>query len=142
VVLMTGLHRWRYRSLDGRNVPISGTSSSSIHGHGVRNSFDEGLACAISTNFSPTASPSRRVFLALPNGMPTTQTRHQGHDPRPLVDVGTEVVKELGRLGRGTASKIGERTGSIGVVRELDHSPLRRIRWSLAMQMRYLPWTG
>jgi len=81
----------------------------------VRNSFDEGLASAIQTNLSPTASPGRRVLPALPNGMPTSQMRHRGHDPRTLVDVGTKGVKELGRLGRGIASKVGERTGSIGV---------------------------
>ena len=104
-----------YGALGGPGVPISGTSSSSIHGHGgVRNSFDEGLASAISSNFSPTASPGRRVLPALPNGMPTAQMRHRGHDPRTLVDVGTKGVKELGRLGRGIASKVGERTGNIG----------------------------
>jgi len=104
-------------SLGGPGVPISGTSSSSSHGHGgVRNSFDEGLATAISSNFSPTASPGQRVLPALPNGVPTAQMRHRGHDPRTLVDVGTKGVKELGRLGRGIASKVGERTGSIGVV--------------------------
>jgi len=65
----------------------------------------ERLVSAFSTNFSPTASPSRRVFPALPNGMPTTQIRHRGHDPRALVDVETKVVKELGRLGRGIASR-------------------------------------
>lgn len=110
-----------FGSMGGAGVPISSTSSSSSHGHGhghggVRNSFDEGLASAISTNFSPTASPGRRVLPALPNGMPTAQMRHRGHDPRTLVDVGTKSVKELGRLGRGIASKVGERTGSIGVV--------------------------
>ena len=106
-----------FGSMGGAGVPISSTSSSSSHGHGgVRNSFDEGLASAISTNFSPTASPGRRVLPALPNGMPTSQMRHRGHDPRTLVDVGTKGVKELGRLGRGIASKVGERTGSIGVV--------------------------
>jgi len=92
-------------SLGGRNVPKFGTSSSSIHGHGVRNSFDEGLASAVSTNFSPVASPSRRVFPALPNGIPTTQIRHQKHGPRALVDVGTIVVKELGRLERGPPAR-------------------------------------
>jgi hypothetical protein len=85
-----------YGALGGPGVPISSTSSSSIHGHGgVRNSFDEGLASAISTNFSPTASPGRRVLPALPNGMPTAQMRHWGHDPRTLVDVGTKGVKEI-----------------------------------------------
>ncbi len=106
-----------FGSMGGAGVPISSNSSSSSHGHGgVRNSFDEGLASAISTNLSPTASPGRRVLPALPNGMPTSQMRHRGHDPRTLVDVGTKGVKELGRLGRGIASKVGERTGSIGVV--------------------------
>jgi hypothetical protein len=105
-----------FGGLGGASVPISSTSSSSSHGHGgVRNSFDEGLVSAISTNLSPTASPGRRVLPALPNGMPTAQMRHRGHDPRTLVDVGTKSVKELGRLGRGIASKVGERTGSIGV---------------------------
>jgi hypothetical protein len=98
-------------------VPIFNTFSSSSHGHGgVRNSFDGGLASAISTNLGPTASPGRRVLPALPNGMPTAHMRHRGHDPRTLADVGTKGVKELGRLGRGIASKVGERTGSIGVV--------------------------
>ena len=55
--------------------------------------------------------------------MTTTQIRHRGHNPRALVDVGTDVVKEPGRLGRGIASKIRETTESIGVVREPDHSP-------------------
>ena len=105
-----------YGGLGGAGVPISSTSSPSSHGHGgVRNSFDEGLASAISTNLGSTASPGRRVLPALPNGMPTAQMRHRGHDPRTLVDVGTKGVKELGRLGRGIASKVGERTGSIGV---------------------------
>jgi hypothetical protein len=105
-----------FGGLGGPGVPISTTSSSSSHGHGgVRNSFDEGLASAISTNLGPTASPGRRVLPALPNGMPTAQMRHRGHDPRTLVDVGSKGVKELGRLGRGIASKVGERTGSIGV---------------------------
>lgn len=105
-----------FGGLGGPGVPISSTSSSSSHGHGgIRNSFDEGLASAISTNLGPTASPGRRVLPALPNGMPTSQMRHRGHDPRTLVDVGTKGVKELGRLGRGIASKVGERTGSIGV---------------------------
>jgi len=105
-----------FGGLGGASVPISSTSSSSSHGHGgVRNSFDEGLASAISTNLSPKASPGRRVLPALPNGMPTAQMRHRGHDPRTLVEVGTKSVKELGRLGRGIASKVGERTGSIGV---------------------------
>jgi hypothetical protein len=99
------------------SMPISSTSYSSNHGHGgVRNSFDEGLASAISTKLSPTASPGRRVLPALPNGMATAHMRHRGHDPRMLVDVGTKGVKELGRLGRGIASKVGERTGNIGVV--------------------------
>ena len=106
-----------FGGLGGPGVPISSTSSSSSHGHGgVRNSFDEGLASAISTNLGATTSPGRRVLPALPNGMPTAQMRHRGHDPRTLVDVGTKGVKELGRLGRGIASKVGERTGSIGVV--------------------------
>jgi len=131
-----------YGSLGDRDVRIFGTSSSSIHGHGMCNSFDEGLASAISTNFSPTASPSRRVISSLPNGLPTTQIRHRGHDPRALVDVWRKVVKELGRLGRGIPSKAGERNGSIGVVREPDYLPLRRICWSLTKQIRYFPWTN
>jgi len=104
-----------FAGLGGPGVPISSTPSSSSHSHGgVRRSFDEGLANAILTNFSPAASPGRRVLPALPNGMPTAQMRHRGHDPRTLVDVGTKGVKELGRLGRGIASKVGERTGGIG----------------------------
>ena len=106
-----------FGGLGGPGVPISSTSSSSSHGHGgVRNSFDEGLASAIATNLGPTASPGRRVLPALPNGIPTAQMRHRGHDPRTLVDAGTKGVKELGRLGRGIVSKVGERTGGIGGV--------------------------
>jgi len=48
--------------------------------------------------------------------MPTAQMRHRGHGPYTLVDVGMKGAKELGRLGQGIMSKVGERTGSICMV--------------------------